>query len=89
MKSLDDIKKFIRHNKYQTDQLSQNDPANAVANRMDLRETNYRAFGAIDGKVASLDMVINNQAEIQSGPTHDDQPIFEWNARFPNEIHYG
>ncbi|CAD8178443.1 unnamed protein product [Paramecium octaurelia] len=88
VKSLDDMKRFIRYNDYKNDALSGNNPGNAISSRLDLLETNPRAHGSIDGKVASLASVPQNIAYIQSGPTTDQQPIFSWTPAFTG-IHWG
>ncbi|CAD8106929.1 unnamed protein product [Paramecium sonneborni] len=86
--SLDKMKEFIRYNDYKNDTLSQNNPGNAISSRLDLLETNPRAHGSIDGKVASLASVPLNIAYIQSGPTKDIQPVFSWTPQFTG-IHWG
>lgn len=54
VKSLDDMKRFIRYNDYKNDAISGNNPGNAISSRLDLLETNPKAHGSIDGKIASL-----------------------------------
>jgi hypothetical protein len=63
----------MRFNDFQNDPLSMGDPSNAIASRLDLYEnkTEARTFGAIDGKVTSLELLKMNAAWAQSGPTHD------------------
>lgn len=42
VKSLDDMKRFIRYNDYKNDAISGNNPGNAISSRLDLLEvTDY------------------------------------------------
>lgn len=38
VKSLDDMKRFIRYNDYKNDAISGNNPGNAISSRLDLLE---------------------------------------------------
>ena len=46
------------------------------------------AFGAIDGKVTSGNLLINNTAWIYSSPSHDNLPAFDF-KNFENVPHRG
>jgi hypothetical protein len=37
-------------------------------------------LGNIDAKIVSREDVLAMRFEAVSGPTHDDQPVFEWNS---------
>jgi hypothetical protein len=81
VKSNEDIKKLLRHNKYKTDEFSNNDPRNSIACRYDLLDdqTENRCYGATDAKFASLkDLIEGKKLYIISGPTNEDQPAFSW-----------
>jgi hypothetical protein len=78
-----------------------NSPTLAIANRGDLvpaytvlpQNASYAAFfngsspfGAIDAKIASLQMFNNSmQGVAVCGPTTDQQPIFNWTKQFPGQ----
>ena len=81
VKSNEDIKKLLRHNKYKTDEFSNNDPRNSIACRYDLLDdqSENRCYGATDAKFASLkDLIEGKKLYIISGPTNEDQPAFSW-----------
>lgn len=88
-------KRLIRLNDWETDPLSLGNPRNAIAARYDLvQPTNLqKMFGAVDGKIASNDLIHNcnsdfrcsfnsdaayTNAHIVSGPTTQNQPRFCW-----------
>ena len=81
VKSNEDIKKFLRYNKYKTDEFSNNDPRNTIACRYDLLDDQdeNRCYGATDAKFVSLkDLIEGKKIYIISGPTNEDQPTFSW-----------
>lgn len=88
VQSLESIENILRYNDYQNDPLAKNDPMNAISPRKDLEPTKAKTFGGIDSKVSSYSLVQKNVAAGQSGPTHDQQPVFTW-ANWPNVIHPG
>ena len=72
VKSLDEMKTFIRYNDFKNDEISGGNPGYAISSRLDLTEVlklkikqvNPRAHGSIDGKVTSLKDVPKNRAYI-------------------------
>lgn len=78
------VKRLIRKNDYQSDPFSDGDACHQIAARCDLNPPNKRsqAFGAIDAKVTDIQMAKTNTAVAQSGPTHDQQPVFTWNSQW-------
>jgi len=91
VETLDDAKKFIRYNNYKNDPLALGDAGNQISARFDLDPSSSRvAFGGVDGKVTSNKDIKQGIAYGQSGPTHDQVPIFNWNtANFPSVAHQG
>ena len=86
------IQRLMRYNNFQNDPLENDDPDWAIMARGDLysgsKANEARAGGAVDTKVANLEMLKSVYASIQLGPTHDQQPVFEW-TQFPNVSHIG
>ncbi|KAF2078187.1 hypothetical protein CYY_000477 [Polysphondylium violaceum] len=81
VQTLQDFQAIMRYNDYQNDPLSQGDAANQISSRYDLNlptASDYDAFGGIDSKVTSLALLNQLTVLAQSGPTHDQQPPFEW-----------
>lgn len=80
--TLEDARALLRYNDWRHDPMSLGDPANAISARADLRPNPKPSdfFGGIDVKVTSLDMVSTHSAWAENGPTHDQQPAFEWSA---------
>ena len=76
--TIEDVKKLIRYNDYQHDPLSLGDACHQIASRCDLNPGGS-AFGAIDAKVTDIAFARRNFAFAQSGPTHDQEPVFKWN----------
>ena len=52
-------------------------PLDAISARGDLMNPPIYG-GAIDGKIASYELIKNFSIRAVSGPTHDTQPIFTW-----------
>lgn len=80
--SYDDLKRVMRYNNWREDPLSSAHASHAVASRYDL-ETDPKLFtlnGAIDAKVTSWGRMQQGKLESDavSGPTHDQNPVFEW-----------
>ena len=71
VQTIEDLKKLLRYNKYQTDPLSHGKASWAIDSRYDIEKN--KMFGATDAKVISARRVwFDQSAIIQSGPTHDD-----------------
>ena len=82
------IQRLMRYNDFEKDALENNDPCWAVMCRADLYESDARGSGGIDTKVADLQRMKSLNPMIQSGPTHDQQPVFKW-TQLPNTSHVG
>uniref|UniRef100_K3X8S8 Phospholipase B-like n=1 Tax=Globisporangium ultimum (strain ATCC 200006 / CBS 805.95 / DAOM BR144) TaxID=431595 RepID=K3X8S8_GLOUD len=92
VKSLDDLKRIMRYNNWREDPLSSRHASHAVASRYDLEEDPqwFALDGAIDAKVTSWSRLREQQngddgsgpyqlvCEAVSGPTCDQNPVFEW-----------
>lgn len=80
--SFEDLKRIMRYNNWREDPLSSTHASHAVASRYDL-ETDPKLFtlnGAIDAKATSWGRMQQGKLESEavSGPTHDQNPVFEW-----------
>lgn len=80
--SFEDLKRLLRYNNWRADPLSSAHASHAVASRYDL-ETDQSLFaldGAIDAKATSWSRMQHGRLESDavSGPTHDQNPVFEW-----------
>eukprot|EP00746_Dinoflagellata_sp_MGD_P141984 gnl/MRDRNA2_/MRDRNA2_74990_c1_seq1.p1 gnl/MRDRNA2_/MRDRNA2_74990_c1~~gnl/MRDRNA2_/MRDRNA2_74990_c1_seq1.p1 ORF type:complete len:258 (-),score=39.22 gnl/MRDRNA2_/MRDRNA2_74990_c1_seq1:16-729(-) len=74
-----DMKRILRYNKFQTDPLAEGNPSWQLAARSDLQPHGTPvAGGAIDAKFTSYEHIMQGQTMVVSGPTHDDQPVFDW-----------
>jgi hypothetical protein len=80
IESDEDMQRLMRYNRFQTDPIAHGDPCSQFACRADLNLnfTSRKAFGAIDAKYTSLAHVREGRTIVVSGPTHDDQPAFDW-----------
>lgn len=76
----EDMQRVMRYNRFDTDPLAKGSPCNQLACRGDLvTDVSKRgAFGAIDAKYTSFAHARAGQTVVVSGPTHDDQPVFNW-----------
>ena len=79
---IESFKSFLRYNDYKNDNFSDGDACNSIACRADLyEEINIECFGATDAKFTSLkNFKENGYIYIISGPTYDQQKIFDWNS---------
>ena len=82
IKDIESFKSFLRYNDYKNDNFSDGDACNSIACRADLyEEINIECFGATDAKFTSLkNFKENGYIYIISGPTYDQQKIFDWNS---------
>ncbi|KAM9972578.1 hypothetical protein ACTFIR_011945 [Dictyostelium discoideum] len=81
--SLTDFQAIMRYNDFQNDPLSHGDAANQISSRFDLNSPDsqdYDAFGGVDSKVTSFSLVNQLLVIAQSGPTHDQEPPFQWSS---------
>jgi len=76
------MQRVMRYNQFETDPIASGEPCNQLACRADLspNPTQRKAFGAIDAKYTSWAHNRRGEAVVVSGPTHDDQPVFDWQA---------
>ena len=77
--TIEDLQTFMRSNYYSKtspDPLAAT-PLDAISARGDLMNPPIYG-GAIDGKIASYELIKNFSIRAVSGPTHDTQPIFTW-----------
>eukprot|EP01100_Stratorugosa_tubuloviscum_P012713 TRINITY_DN612_c0_g1_i1.p1 TRINITY_DN612_c0_g1~~TRINITY_DN612_c0_g1_i1.p1 ORF type:complete len:552 (-),score=253.66 TRINITY_DN612_c0_g1_i1:204-1859(-) len=85
---IDDMKNMMQFNNWENDPYSEGDPANSIASRYDLRTSHASPFGAVDSKVTSKSLSENLSLWCIAGPTHQQQPIFNW-AAWPGVVHLG
>eukprot|EP00928_Gymnodinium_smaydae_P040285 TRINITY_DN27340_c1_g3_i3.p1 TRINITY_DN27340_c1_g3~~TRINITY_DN27340_c1_g3_i3.p1 ORF type:complete len:541 (-),score=65.37 TRINITY_DN27340_c1_g3_i3:205-1827(-) len=76
------MQRLMRYNQFQTDPIAHGDSCSQIACRGDLAaEPSMRAaFGAIDAKYTSATLNRMGKAVIVSGPSHDDQAVFDWSV---------
>lgn len=84
---IEGVKRLIRYNNFQNDPLAQGDACHQIAARCDLNQPGKRAeaFGAIDAKVTNVQLAKRNAAVAQSGPTHDQEPVFVWTPHWDKD----
>jgi len=95
--SFDAFKWIMRYNDWQNDPLSEGNAGNGISSRFDLvKGTNHTnpfldqaCFGGIDSKATSFSLFQDGmRVHAQSGPTYNQQPVFEW-KNWPKIPHYG
>jgi len=76
------MQRMLRYNNFQADPIAHGDPCAQPACRSDLVPLPGKrsAFGATDAKYTSSEHVRAGQTVIVMGPTHDDQPVFDWRS---------
>jgi len=97
VETLEDMQIFMRYNDWESDPLSLGNPGNQISSRFDLVVDNNStnpalsraAFGGVDSKITSSSMVRMGMAIAQCGPTHDQQPVFDWTATDFDVVHLG
>jgi len=87
--SLSAVKWIIRYNDWQNDPLSLGDAANSICSRFDLSVNTPAAFGGIDSKVTSYQLLQDYVVQGISGPTYYEQQAFEWTGQWETTPHYG
>lgn len=94
------MQRILRYNDFANDPLSQNEPANAIASRYDLRSmnttgSNPKSYGAVDAKLTSLKRMMAHASGASlvsavNGPTTQNQPPFQWSTSiFNSQVHVG
>eukprot|EP01124_Arcella_intermedia_P007924 TRINITY_DN1490_c0_g1_i1.p1 TRINITY_DN1490_c0_g1~~TRINITY_DN1490_c0_g1_i1.p1 ORF type:complete len:540 (+),score=100.73 TRINITY_DN1490_c0_g1_i1:93-1622(+) len=96
VQTLQDLKRIMRYNEYQTDPLSLQDACRSISARCDLNTpwtanplNEYSAFGAIDSKVTDASLVKDLKSWIVSGPAWDSQPPFAWTNQWKGVPRFG
>jgi len=96
VETMDDMRKIMRFNEYQTDPLSLHDACRSISARCDLNSpwavdtlNNYSAFGALDSKITNQAMVPKMENIAVAGPTWDSQPPFAWTEQWVGVPHWG
>lgn len=80
VQTMEDLKRVMRYNDWREDPLSEDHASHAVAARFDLETDPALASleGAVDAKVTSLELFSRLECDAVSGPTHAQNPVFEW-----------
>jgi hypothetical protein len=93
VQTMDDMKRIMRYNQYQTDTLSLHDACKGISARCDLNAPwdghGWDAFGGIDSKITDNTMMKTLSAWTVSGPTWDNQPPFAWTSTWAHQPSYG
>jgi len=92
VKTLEDMKRVLRHNDYLHDPVSKGCPGEAIAARHDLPPkkgakcdiTKIKLNGATDAKVTSAELFRQQAAYAIGGPSSDSLPAFTW-VQHPQE----
>jgi len=73
------FKATMRYNDYLNDPYSAHDPGNSICSRFDLEPVNPQAFGCIDSKATSYQLISNLTCHAVGGPTTSNGlPPFQW-----------
>jgi hypothetical protein len=90
------FKFMLRFNEWQWDPASEGNAGNAISSRFDLVDQNTTdpylqadAFGGIDTKVTSSELIQELKSHAISGPTYDEQRHFEWTSKWDHISHEG
>lgn len=96
VEDIEDIQWMLRYNDYKHDKLEDDNAAWAISSRFDLLPNNASnpmfvrsPFGGVDSKVTSYTSIQNMECWIQSGPTHDDTPPFEYTEEWASQPRMG
>jgi len=96
VETMDDMKRIMRYNEYQTDPLSLKDACRGISARCDLNVpwlnnslNGLAAFGGIDSKITNEKIVSNFEAFVIGGPTWDSQPPFAWTQQWKHVPSFG
>lgn len=94
--NMDDMKRIMRYNKFQTDPLSLRDACRGISARCDLNTpwsnntlNGFSAFGGIDSKITDNILIQNHTCWAVNGPSWDNQPPFAWTDTWKHVPHYG
>jgi hypothetical protein len=102
IKDMTTLYKLMQYNDFKNDPLSKCDKcippysaANAIAARNELNDPNgtypihqqsFRAVGSIDTKITNSSLFKNFEMIANSGPTHEQQPIFQWSKSIISSV---
>lgn len=94
VKSVPDMMRMIRYNDWQSDPYSKQNACNGISARCDLNSpssSEYQLEGGLDAKVSSVLMARSMDHSMafvaQLGPTHDQQPVFDWASFRPSKLY--
>eukprot|EP01013_Petalomonas_cantuscygni_P043688 TRINITY_DN8386_c0_g1_i1.p1 TRINITY_DN8386_c0_g1~~TRINITY_DN8386_c0_g1_i1.p1 ORF type:complete len:316 (+),score=77.91 TRINITY_DN8386_c0_g1_i1:113-1060(+) len=92
--TIQDMRRIMRYNAWQTDPLSLHDACRGISARCDLNapwgkagppevmNAYWPAFGAVDAKMVSAELVRGGVVDAVCGPTWDAQPPFAWTEQW-------
>ena len=91
VKNIEDMKKLMRLNNWEHEVYSLGNPCWEISSRCDLKtkEEGGKAFGGIDSKVISAEIISKDVVHAVSGPTHDTQPVFSFEPKWKDVPHVG
>ena len=78
---LDGVKSLLRYNDFKNDPNADGNACFGISSRCDLNPTASKSFrleGGIDSKATTASLAYNMIFVAQNGPTHDNQPPFNW-----------
>lgn len=76
---LSDMRAVMTRNNFPHEGTLPNEPGHAISARLDLDPVNHIPNGGIDAKVTNKCLFHAFTCQAISGPTHTEQPIFQWN----------
>jgi len=96
--SYSDFKDFMRYNDWSKDPLSNNDPAESILSRYDLRPEEClhmgtmtmcpNAFGGLDAKTTNMDLAKKLLFDTISSPQYENQPAWEFGTGRWKDVRY-
>jgi len=93
--TMEDMKRIMRYNEWQTDELALQDSCRGISARCDLNPpwaqntmNGYSPFGAIDCKITDQTLAPKLTSLAVSGPTWDSQPPFAWTNEWKYYPHW-
>jgi hypothetical protein len=94
VETLMDMRGVMTRNDYPNAGVEPNEPGHEISARMDLSPTQPIPNGGIDAKVTNRCLFRTATAQAVSGPTHGNQPVFQWekddgSEAFPGYPHTG
>jgi hypothetical protein len=78
VESITDMRGVMTQNTYPDTGVEPNEPGHEISARMDLSPNQPIPNGGIDAKVVNRCLMKSQTVQAISGPTHVNQPIFEW-----------